>query len=65
MPNRSEANDYICAHRCAARRFLAGSKMGAAIEGVSWELMESLTQERCAEILKNAEELQKWIRQKL
>ena len=29
------------------------------------QLMESLTQERCAEILKNAQELQKWIMQKL
>jgi HEPN domain-containing protein len=29
------------------------------------QLMESLTQERCAEILKNAQELQRWIMQKL
>ena len=29
------------------------------------QLMESLTQERCADILKNAEELQKWIMRKL
>ena len=29
------------------------------------QLMESLTQERCADILKNAEELQEWIMRKL
>jgi HEPN domain-containing protein len=29
------------------------------------QLLKSLTQERCAEILKNAQELQEWIMQKL